>query len=337
MDNKKALVLSGGSIKGAFQAGAIAALLESGFVPDAIYGTSVGSLNGAFLAERAGRQYLKDKHVDWPDIGQQLEQFWREELKSPAQVGSQRKVSSLITALLRQKFQGLIDTGPLRTMVETQFDEENLRASPVMYYACAVNLASGEAVYASQNFSGILDYIIASTAIPIEMPHVIIGTAPYVDGGVREVAPLKRAIEDGADEIACIACLPRKLDGVSFRPGNLMDFSLRLMDVITNELINNDIDRFQKVNSWVKIIKQMPRLETELASFGLESAAGLPAAEGVMALPFAEWREIPMILIRPENEIVLDLLHFTPEDINEVILQGRNIAQKVLDAEPAET
>lgn len=52
----KAFVLSGGSIKGAFQAGVITDLLTSGsFMPDAIYGTSVGSLNGAFLADRAGR------------------------------------------------------------------------------------------------------------------------------------------------------------------------------------------------------------------------------------------------------------------------------------------
>ena len=55
MGAKRALVLSGGSIKGSFQAGAVAELLESGFVPDAIYGTSVGSLNGSFLTERAGR------------------------------------------------------------------------------------------------------------------------------------------------------------------------------------------------------------------------------------------------------------------------------------------
>lgn len=54
--SKKAFVLSGGSIKGAFQAGVLTDLLTSNkFRPDAIYGTSVGSLNGAFIADRAGR------------------------------------------------------------------------------------------------------------------------------------------------------------------------------------------------------------------------------------------------------------------------------------------
>jgi hypothetical protein len=41
----KALVLSGGSILGAFQAGAIAKVLGDGFVPELVIGTSVGALN----------------------------------------------------------------------------------------------------------------------------------------------------------------------------------------------------------------------------------------------------------------------------------------------------
>ena len=132
MSTKRALVLSGGSIKGCFQAGAIAELLESGFVPDVIYGTSVGSLNGGFLTERAGRAVLKGEELDWPDLGRLLEQFWLEDLKSPDQVGTQRRVLPMILALLRSKFAGLIDMGPLREMVEEQFKPVNLRAAPIV-------------------------------------------------------------------------------------------------------------------------------------------------------------------------------------------------------------
>lgn len=51
----RALVLSGGSIKGAFQAGAIAGLLDAGFRPDIVTGISVGALNGGFLVSRSTR------------------------------------------------------------------------------------------------------------------------------------------------------------------------------------------------------------------------------------------------------------------------------------------
>jgi len=333
MDIEKGLVLSGGSIKGAFQAGAIAELLESGFVPDAIYGTSVGSLNGAFLAERAGRVVREGETPDWADLGRQLEEFWLEDLHSPSQVGVQRRTVPLILSLLRQEFEGLIDTSPLRALVAEQLDPENLRASPIEFFACAVNLATGEDVYASKDFSGIRDYVIASTAIPVEMPHVTIGKAPYVDGGVREIAPLSRAIEDGAEEIICIVCQPKELEGISFRPGNLFEFAFRLMDVITNELINNDIERFREVNEWVKTFNQMEGdLEKLLSSKDVAQAEGGSVREKLAQLPFSKWRYIPITVIRPDNEVVLDLLHFTPEDIAEVIEQGRNIARRELAA-----
>jgi len=333
MGIEKALVLSGGSIKGAFQAGAIAQLLEHGFVPDAIYGTSVGSLNGAFLAERAGRVVGAGETPDWAKLGQELERFWLEELHSPAQVGTQRRAIPLVISLLRQSFEGLVDTSALRALVHDQLRPENMRASPIRFFACAVNLASGEVVYASEDYSGILDYIMASTAIPIEMPYVTIGKAPYVDGGVREVAPLSRAIEDGAQEIVCILCQPRDLQGVSFQPGNLMAFALRLMDVITNELINNDLERFRKVNEWVETFDQVEAdMETLLNSRGVTEAGSQEMRKSLAELPFSEWRHIPITVIRPENEIVLDLLHFTPAEIAEVIQQGRNIAKEALDA-----
>ncbi len=333
MDAKRALVLSGGSIKGAFQAGAIAELLEHGFVPDAIYGTSVGSLNGAFLAERAGRIVREGETPDWAKLGQELERFWLEELHSPAQVGTQRRAIPLVISLLQQNFEGLIDTSPLRSLLNDQLRPENLRASPTAFFACAINLASGEAIYASPDYSGILDYIMASTAIPIEMPYVTIGKAPHVDGGVREVAPLSRAIEDGAQEVVCILCQPRDLQGVSFRPGNLMAFALRLMDVITNELINNDIDRFRKVNEWVETFEEVQgNLETLLSGQETTEAESQEMHESLAELPFSEWRHIPITVIRPENEIVLDLLNFKPEEIAEVIQQGRNIAKEVLNA-----
>lgn len=336
MDIEKALVLSGGSIKGAFQAGAIAQLLESGFVPDAIYGTSVGSLNGSFLAERAGRVVRRGEEPDWPELGRELESFWLEDLHSPAQVGAQRRLFPLVTSLLRQEFEGLIDTSPLRALVAEQLDPENLRASPIRFFACAVNLVTGEATYASEDYSGILDYIMASTAIPIQMPYVTIGNTLYVDGGVREVAPLSRAIEDGAQDIVCIVCQPTELEGASFRPGNLLQFAMRLMEVVSNELINNDIERFRKVNSWVETFNQVRGdLEEFLSDQGTAEADRAEILEKLSELPFQEWRQIPITVIRPDNEIVLDLLDFTPEDIQEVIEQGRNIARRELPRQEA--
>jgi NTE family protein len=47
-----ALVLGGGGNLGAIQAGQARAILESDVKPDLIIGTSVGAINGAFIAAR---------------------------------------------------------------------------------------------------------------------------------------------------------------------------------------------------------------------------------------------------------------------------------------------
>jgi len=50
----RALVLSGGSIKGAYEAGAILSIVEAGFYPDAVLGISTGALSAAFLVNAIG-------------------------------------------------------------------------------------------------------------------------------------------------------------------------------------------------------------------------------------------------------------------------------------------
>src|SRR5271156_634745 len=45
-----ALVLAGGGVRGAVQVGMLQVLAEHGFVPDRIYGSSVGALNGVAFA-----------------------------------------------------------------------------------------------------------------------------------------------------------------------------------------------------------------------------------------------------------------------------------------------
>lgn len=49
---KTALVLSGGGSRGAYEIGVWEALIELGIKIDLVTGTSVGSINGAFVAQK---------------------------------------------------------------------------------------------------------------------------------------------------------------------------------------------------------------------------------------------------------------------------------------------
>ncbi len=127
-----ALVLSGGSVKGSFQAGAISELLKAGFEQDAIYGVSVGSLNGAFLAERAS-SLTKEGRPDWPAIGRQLEEFWKNRIDSFDKIAQTKAGPTVLFETLFNDFEGLVDTGNLHTLVKDLIKEENLRKSPVKF------------------------------------------------------------------------------------------------------------------------------------------------------------------------------------------------------------
>ena len=65
-----AFVLSGGASLGAVQAGMLRALYERGVAPDLIVGTSVGAVNGAFIASRPAAPATAEQLADvWRGVG----------------------------------------------------------------------------------------------------------------------------------------------------------------------------------------------------------------------------------------------------------------------------
>jgi NTE family protein len=300
---KRALVLSGGSIKGAFQAGAIDRLLSDGFAPDAAYGISVGSLNAAFLADRAARQVAKGNRIDWPEVGRDLVQFWLTQVNGPEAILKKHNAVSLAWQVLWKKFNGLTNTDRLRELVRNSISRIHIGNSPLALGIGTVNVVNGDLVLATNNTDNILDYVIASAAIPIIMPSVDINKQVLVDGGVRDVAPLKFGIDSGATEICCIVCQSEQLDAIGINFRDALPFAERVMEIITNELVNNDLAYAELVNQHTP-------------------PDGTPAESG----PFAGKRRLDIRVIRPERPISVALNSFTPDDINRMIDLGRAAA-----------
>lgn len=63
-----AFVLSGGASLGAVQVGMLRALAGYGIKPDFIVGTSVGALNGAFIAGRPETSAIDDLAMLWSSL-----------------------------------------------------------------------------------------------------------------------------------------------------------------------------------------------------------------------------------------------------------------------------
>lgn len=238
------LVLAGGSVKGAFQAGVMKAIMERGYQPDAVYGISAGSLNAAYFVNQLGLQAITGEPNSFIQASQDLWDFWETRISSPESLSKPFNIFQLGLSALRKKFKGLVDTQPLRNLLTEVLSIRNLHASPVALKIGAVNIIDGMTYYVDPSEEYFLDYLMASSAVPILMPVVKINNESrrtFLDGGLRDVAPIKKAVEDGASHIVCISCHMESIEGGYFDSGDLLALVDRVMDIAVNEILNADI------------------------------------------------------------------------------------------------
>ncbi|MCB1156272.1 MAG: patatin-like phospholipase family protein [Leptospiraceae bacterium] len=187
---KKALILSGGGARGAYQAGVFRYLEEMGFVPDIVCGTSVGAINACGIASGMDSEKLSE--------------LWRTlDRKKVMKTGFRRTFRSLF----RRKFHPMADPGPLRELVQSHLDFNALHTSPMDVYIAAVNIEQSKLVF-FKNKEISIDHLMASSAIPLLFPWQILGGEAYWDGGLMANTPILPAIQSGADDIISVLLSP---------------------------------------------------------------------------------------------------------------------------------
>jgi len=252
----KILVLAGGSVKGAFQAGVMKAMMERGYQPDAVYGVSAGSLNAAYFVNQLGLQAISGEPISFTQASQDLWDFWETRIVSPESLSKPFNIFQLGLSALRKKFKGLVDTQPLRNLLTEVLSIRNLHASPIDLKIGAVNIIDGTMYYVDTSEEHFLDYLMASSAVPILMPVVKINgetRRSFLDGGLRDVAPIKKAVDDGANHIVCISCHMESIEGGHFDSGDLLALVDRVMDIAVNEILNADIKEVMISNTTIDI------------------------------------------------------------------------------------
>lgn len=300
----RALVLSGGSIKGAYQAGAIHAVVAAGFHPDVVLGISTGALSAAFLVNAIGASPDGAATAErWRAAAESFVDFYAERVRGPRTLVRRKCWLRIGWDLLWNRYDGLLDTRPLRRLIGRELSVESLRRARVGLRVGAVNMGTGRIEYADAGAPDILDRVYASTATPILMPLVRVGGADYYDGGVRDVVPVGNAINLGAREIVCVVCQARTLAPAAFRRGHLVAMASRLMDIVTDELVRNDLRTVERIN------------------------AELRARPGGAGGRYAEvrWR-----LVEPDREIDVELERFTRADIARMIDLGEELGARAM-------
>ena len=180
-----AFVLSGGASLGAIQVGMLRALVDHGVRPDVIVGTSVGAINGAFLACRD----FTARTVD--DLGSVWLDVRRGDVFPIAPITSLRGVLGARS--------NLVPVGGLRQLVRRHTDCENLEDLPTPLHVVACDVLTGREVRLSEG--PLVEAVLASAAIPGVFPPIPWGGQVLIDGGVINNTPMKHALELGADQI----------------------------------------------------------------------------------------------------------------------------------------
>ena len=185
---KLAFVLSGGASLGSLQVGCLEALLQHGIFPDLIVGTSVGALNGAFLAKDPTLEGITKLKEIWLSL----------QPHGPFQEGGMRVLMRL---LLGRKYLYANDT--LRQLVCQYIGDISFEELQVPTVMVATDMESGEPLFLDQ---GPVDLaVLASSAIPGIFPSVQIDSKEYVDGGVMSNCGLETAWDHGARRMVVIA------------------------------------------------------------------------------------------------------------------------------------
>ncbi|MEM9292417.1 MAG: patatin-like phospholipase family protein [Acidobacteriota bacterium] len=192
---KRALVLSGGGGRGAYQAGVWRFLEEVGWLPDVVTGTSVGSLNAALIG------------MGWD--GRQLEDFWKRIERKSVYRSSlwQQLLASWRLRRPGRSPAGLLDPTPLRRLLEEVIDLESLRRSQIEVITTAVHVATARLRYFDSSQIGI-DHLMASCAIPVVFPWQLIDGEPHWDGGLMANTPVGPALRSGAVEVVAVLLAP---------------------------------------------------------------------------------------------------------------------------------
>jgi len=201
--HERALILSGGGARGAFEAGAIYHLVVQRHCDfKEISGVSVGALNAAFLAQAERSDNAEQSLNNLAAQAELLVRVW-DSFKGPNDIFTKRRLGMLRFGLFKLEY--LNDFTPLHDLIRNQVSATKLMAGRTVRIG-VVSFWDGRyrEVVASRHSESenktFLDFVFASSLIPIygQMPQIQDDPAnldpalwpQFADAGLRRVTPV---------------------------------------------------------------------------------------------------------------------------------------------------
>lgn len=182
------LVLSGGGMKVMAQVGVLRAMDEAGLKSSEVVGTSAGALVAALIASG----------LSYEEIVSRVFGVRRHELAALA------RWSVLARGLSAPS---VLRPLPVRSLLARLLPVHDFALLQLPLRVTAVDADSGELVVfgaGGRTDCTVVEAVMASMALPVYLPPVVIGGRRYVDGGLLEVLPLDIAALIPADLVVAV-------------------------------------------------------------------------------------------------------------------------------------
>jgi NTE family protein len=308
---RTALVVSGGGSKGAFAVGAAKYLVqEAGLSFDILAGTSTGALITAMLAADGahGIPILETEYTTAGPGSIVEERTPPAAILSASSVFTTRGLEARIQATItEERFQRLLASG--RTLLLATVE---LESGKLVYWYTGPHFrpAHGEARRITTRGT-LMRALLASAAIPVAMPPVRIDDGTFVDGGVREYAPIEATADAGADRILCIMLAPAP-GAKPAAPGpfdRILPIARRAVDLLAEEGAENDLRAARTHTDARAYLDRLARILVHDHGWSDLQVQALFAAAGE---PLLGRRAAHLRVIRPARVLAGDTLGFDP-------------------------
>lgn len=321
-----ALVLSGGGARGAYEVGVLRYVrerLETDTRFDIVTGTSVGAINGAYLAATCDRPRAQARALQrvWSQltIDRVYDFGWRQLRDLPRVLFGKR----LPKVPHGGRVGGLVDSSALESLVREQIPwqriTENLAAGHLNAFSVtATEVATGISTVFMQTSrrwsvqpwspgsneavvqtSITAAHTLASAAIPALFPAVKVGDQFFVDGALRQNTPLRPALRLGAQRMLIIGLrhgetptqrrARQRAEAETLYP-NAFFLLGKLLNSLMLDKVEADLERIAQTNRL---------LAAGAAEFGPDFATRLSAAVGRRR----PWHSVETLVIQPSEDI----------------------------------
>ncbi len=297
------IVLSGGGARGAYEAGAVAGIIDvlgCGAAGPGTFsivsGSSVGAINGAWLASNAHRG---DHDVEglvklWGSLGlsQHVKLDLRALLKSPLR-DTERFGRSLFDARpFERLIEGSIDWPRLHDNVERDLLHAFIVSAlhvgtgvTTLFTELSPSARFGKTDHPRRVSRAARigpEHVLASAAIPVLFPARRIGGAFFADGGLRFNTPISPALRAGAERLVVVTLrhdaseAPRVEEpgAASEAYPSFVFLAGKVLNALLLDPVAEDFETLQHLNTFVRGLEVLPSSERSRVDAALTAARG---------------------------------------------------------------